>query len=244
MLQETKKTHVLVKEPRMSMARLADYMAASNQAKRTIAQSCKYRAIARIIQHDEAKAVVTNHILSGAKGADGLEAKAQFIRDKLADDDFEEDVNGHNADYIERFAEVVGNITLPAGAELLPAKLFPPVTMHDVKVTFRPQLLLRRTTKTNKIKAGALMLRYAKGKSLPAKVAVWQSAGIFGYLRLQDGAEVAETERALCITLDAQTGACHEAPGNAVYLFKEMRAACATISEQWLEIKPPKGAVL
>jgi hypothetical protein len=45
-------------------------------------------------------------------------------------------------------------------------------------------------------------------------------------------------------TLDAYMGKCHEAPGNAIYLFKEMKAACASISERWPAIKPPKNAVL
>jgi hypothetical protein len=72
MLQDTKKTHTEVKNPQISIPRLADYMAASEQGQRTIAQSCKYRSIARVTQHNEAKAVVSNHIVSGSAGAGGL----------------------------------------------------------------------------------------------------------------------------------------------------------------------------
>ena len=56
--------------------------------------------------------------------------------------------------------------------------------------------------------------------------------------------QMAEAERELCITLDAYTGTCHEAPGKAVYLFKEMKAACETLAERWPAIKPPKSAIL
>jgi hypothetical protein len=104
--------------------------------------------------------------------------------------------------------------------------------------------MLRRVTKTNKVKCGALMLRYAKGKPLGTDVAAWQSAAIFGYMRKLDEAAMTEAERALCITLDAYAGACHDAPTNAVYLFKEMTAACASISKRWPAIKPPKNAIL
>jgi hypothetical protein len=243
MLQDTKKTHTEVKQPQISIPRLADYMAASNQAGRTIVQSCKYRSTARVTQHNEAKAVVTNHILNGAKSGEGLKEKADAIRNKLADDDFERDVNDHNADYIERFAKVFAEIALPE-ANLLPTKPFPALILNGVKVTYRPQFLLRRLTKTNKIKIGAVMLRYAKGKALPEEAASFQASAIFGYMRTLEEVEMAEVERALCITLDAYTGVCHEAPGNAVYKFKEMKAACATISEWWPAIKPPKNAVL
>lgn len=34
-----------------------------------------------------------------------------------------------------------------------------------------------------------------------------------------------------------------DAPSNAVYLFNEMKAACATINERWPAKKPPKNAI-
>jgi hypothetical protein len=134
-------------------------------------------------------------------------------------------------------------VVLP-DADRLPTKSFEPITLNGVRVTFNPQILLRRITKTNKVKSGALMLRYGKNKTLPAPVGGWQSAGIYGYLRTLEEAEKTEAERALCISLDANTGVCYEAPSNAVYLFNEMKAACATINEQWPAIKPPKKAIL
>jgi hypothetical protein len=242
-LQETKKTHIEVKQPRFSIRGIADYMAASEQVKRTIAQACKYRSIARVVQHNDAKLVISNHIRSGAKNAEGLIKMAEHLRNKLADDEFEKEVNEHNADYIQRFAEVFEKLELP-NADLLPTKHFTAQTINGVKITFSPQLLLQRTTKTNKIKSGALMLRYAKGKTLLKAVATYQSAAAFGFLRALDAEEMVETDRSLCITVDAYQGICHEAPGNSVYLFKEMKAACATIAERWPAIKPPKNAVL
>jgi hypothetical protein len=243
MLQETKKTHTEVKQPQISVPRLADYIAASEQGQRTIAQSCKYRAIARVVQHNEAKAAVSNHILSGAAEAGGLKERAEQIRNKIADDDFEEDLNEHNADYVEQFAKILESVKLPV-AERLPPPKFAPLMLSGVRVSFVPQLVLRRLTKTNKIRSGALMLRYAKNTPLPADVGSFQSAAIFGYWRTLDVANNGEAERGLCITLDAYTGTSHPAPTNAIYLFKEMTAACASIGERWPAIKPPKNAVL
>jgi hypothetical protein len=36
----------------------------------------------------------------------------------------------------------------------------------------------------------------------------------------------------------------HVAPTNAIYLFNEMKAACATLVERWPAIKPLKNAIL
>ena len=239
----SKPTHVEVKEPRITIRRLADYMAASEQAKRSIAQSCKYRPIARVIQHHEAQLVIANSIRAGSPDKDKLLERAEFIRNKIADDDFEAAVNDHNAGYVERFAAVVAELQLP-DADILPFTEFAPLDVNGVSLRLRPHLRLRRLTRTNKTKSGALMLRYAKGKALPPAVAAWQSAGIFGFLRAIQEDEAAEADKALCITLDAYQAATYEAPGNAVYLFNEMKAACAAIAERWPAIKPPKNAVL
>ena len=240
---DVKRTHTLAKQPRLSVGRLADYMAASEQGKRAIAQSCKYRPIARVVQHDEAKSIISNYLLKGKEDSDWLHLRADQVRGKLADSDFEVEVNQHNADYLDRFAEVVAEIALPK-AELKVPPRFEPLAVEGVHVIFQPIATLARLTKTNKQKIGALMLRYAKGKPLAEKIANYQSALIFGYLR--ENAEIGgiEAERQLCLTLDAYKGVAHVAPGNSVYLFNEVRAACATIAERWPNIPPPKNAVL
>ena len=43
------KTHRVIKHPRMSDNKMADYMAASEQVRRGILRSCKYQAITAMI---------------------------------------------------------------------------------------------------------------------------------------------------------------------------------------------------
>jgi hypothetical protein len=88
------------------------------------------------------------------------------------------------------------------------------------------------------------MLRYAKGSALPEATGLWQAAAIFGFLSNSQLEPAAEPEKPLCITLDAYKGRPYPAPGNSVYRFNEMKAALATIAEQWPAILPPKGAVI
>lgn len=236
------KTHTLVKKPSLNVRYLADYMAASEQAKRTILRSCKYRPTARMIQHIQAKLAVMEYIRKGESYPEGLLEKAQSILNKLAADQFEEDTNKHNAEYVKRFAEVQSEIVLPK-AEIQHAGKAIDFIINGVSVRFDPALSLTRTTKTNKVRCGALMLRYQKGKALPEATACFQSAAILGLLKMQHGDDGIEPEGALCVTLDGQSGTAHHAPGNAGYLFKEMQAACASIAERWDAIAPPKNAV-
>ena len=238
-----KKTHVEVPQPEIDVRYLADYMAASERKKRTIVTGCKYRPLARLLQHKEARAVIANALRSGAETPAQLEAKATYIRNKLSDGDFEAATNEANADYVKRFAHVVEGLKLPT-AELEPGKSFPAQMINGVRVTFSPSLLLRRQTKTNKLQRGALMLRYLKSKALPAEVADYQSAAVLGLLSMIADDDHAEPEKALCLTLDVQSGVLYPAPGNAKTLWENTKAACASIAERWPAIKAPENAVL
>lgn len=95
-----KKTHRLVKTPKMSARYLADYMAATERGRRRIVRDCKYRPIARIIQHDRAKNAVSKFILEGQMDCGKLTQAAAKLRNMMADTDFDRDVFDNNADYI------------------------------------------------------------------------------------------------------------------------------------------------
>lgn len=242
-MNEAEKTHVAVAEAEITVRYLADYMAASERRRRSIIEGCKYRPLARLLQHKEAQITISNAIQSGSPDRNALEKKADFIRNKLATGDFEALMNEANADYVERFSEVVASIKLP-DAEILPGKVFPPTKIHGVKVRFSPHLILRRLDKTNKQRSGAFMLRYAKGKALDSEIGGYQSAAAFGLLKESFVEEGAEADKSICVTLDAFSGTVFPAPGNAVTMFANMKAACQTIAERWPNIPPPKGAVI
>jgi hypothetical protein len=237
------KTHVEVKKPEISVRFLADFMAASERKRRTIVEGCKYRPLARLFQHKEAPVAIATAIHKGTATPEALKARADAIRNKLASDDFDALTNEANADYVQRFSEVVAGITLPE-ADILPGKIFPGTQLNGVKVAFSANLVLRRLTKTNKLKRGVLMLRYAKGKALPADVGGFQSAAAYGLLGILTDEEGAEPERGICLTLCAGSGSWFPAPGNSASIFANMKAACESIAERWPAIKPPKGAIL
>lgn len=242
-MDKTEKTHVAVAEAEITVRYLADYMAASERRRRTIIEGCKYRPLARLLQHKEAQITISKAFQSGDPDPKALEKKADFIRNKLASDDFEALTNEANADYVERFSEIVASIKLPS-AEILPGKVFPATKIQGVKVRFSPHLILQRVDKTNKQRNGAFMLRYAKGKALDPDVGAYQSAAAFGLLKDHFAEEDTTTDKSLCVTLDAFSGVLYPAPGSAVTMFANMKAACQTIVERWPNIPPPKGAII
>ena len=236
-----KKTHRLVKNPTISARDLAEYMIASQVRQRTIVRDSKFRPIARVMQHTEAKLAVSKFIRAGRDDTSPLHEAAEELPGRMADDDFDRDLLDHNADYVERFADIQTKIAFPDAERLAPG---PAVALNANGVKINPdlQFRLRRVTRTNKIRVGAGVLRYAKGKATNAEAALWQAAFVFGYLG-DNREDMADPEQKLCITIDAYAGVSYAAPGDAVRRYTNMLAACATIAERWPNIAPPPKAV-
>jgi hypothetical protein len=240
---EIKKTHVERKQPQISLARLADYMAASEQGKRSIAVSCKYQPIARLIQYNDAKSIISNYIRSENRKIEDLKEKLAVLKNKICDDDFSKEVLGHNCDCIEKFISLHENFDFKDYSYSRPIKL-PKIELNGMPVSVSVDVLLSRTNRQNKTMIGAMMLRYSKGRPLNEKIGHSQSSFLYEYFRQPMFQEQGSSEKRLCITLDTQSATPYEAPGNATYLFKEMGATCASLVERWPNIKPPKGAIL
>jgi len=235
-------THTLVKKPQMTLRDLADYMGSSAQARRTFIRDCKYRKIARLIQHKEAKAIATNWLVDGSMDPAKLHAKAAAMERRLFADDFDEKTTKYNADYVRRFADTYTGEFLH-GFTIEGAKVMPAVIVNGVRITFDPAVFLTRVNKVNALKIGVMQLRYAKGTPLDPHVGEHQSAFMFAHLKNAPFVENGESEKAMCLTHDAYTGKAYAAPGNSVYLYNEMAANCATIADAWDNIAPPAGAV-
>jgi len=238
-------THREARAPTINARFLADYMAAGarERARRTLIQNAKYRVAARMIQHVAAKSAVAKFLASPERDVNALLAQAAELRGRNVEEQFTADLNRHNAEYLERFAEAYPKLVLPEAAIVLAAKP-PAVTLAGVKVNVDMPLRLRRLNRNGRTRLGGAVLRYAKGRPLPPEIGEWQSAFLFGYLGLTEPEDGAEPEHQLCLTIDAQSGHAIAAPGNALARFREMEAACASIAERWSNVEPPAGAVL
>jgi hypothetical protein len=239
------KTHNVRPQPGMSANRLADYMAASEQARRSILRSCKYMPRARVIQHQDAKESIAQHLSSADFGAEQLQARVEILRNGLHGSEFDNEVAEHNADYIERFIQK--QPALPARVqEVTKAGKMPGLDIHGFQLSFSPDLILKRVNIRNVPKLGVAFFRYGKNKALGDEVACWQGAISFGYLdtKLKQGLAEIDPEKEMCVAVDMWTGQVHAAPTNAIYRFNEVRAACAGIAERWDQIQPPEGAVI
>lgn len=237
-------THRLVKTPKINSRYLSDYMVASERARRTIIRDCKYRKIARAIQHDRAKVFITNALRSGGLTPDALREEGQRLHEMMSDTDFERDTLDINGDFLIAYGEVFSLDTFPRTAEISDAPFDFRVNIHGVD--FNPDIRFgtQRITRTNRLRTGLGTIRYAKNKPLDEEVGAYQSSALFGCRKMLDVQDEAAPEEKMCLTLDCATGKFIPAPSDATRRFQNMEAACATIAERWENIEPPENAVI
>lgn len=236
-------THRLVKTPKVNSRYLSEYMVASERTKRTIVRDCKYRKIARAIQHDKAKAFITNSFRSRNITSDTLRAEGHRFHDMMADTEFDRDTLDINGDFLIAFSEVFAMDTFPKTADFADTPTAFKVKINGVDVDPDIRFAVQRVTKTNRIRTGLGTIRYAKGKPLNEEVGAYQSSVLFGCRKMIDTHDDTAPEEKLCLTLDCVTGRFIPAPTDATRRFQNMEAACKTISELWEQIEPPEGAI-
>ncbi|MDI1296730.1 MAG: hypothetical protein PSY12_12755 [bacterium] len=238
-----KPTHRLVKSPKVHGRYLAEYMDASERAKRTIIRGCKFPPIAKILQHHLAKAFISDFLLKGSHNPTLLRQEAERLRSMMTDTEFDRTLLDVNADFLDAYADAYNHEIFPK-AEIMPAPGPSKLDLSGVSVNPDIRFSLQRTTTTNRLRTGLATIRYAKGKPLSDEVGKWHSSLLFGVRQLIDGDDDKAAEQRLCVTLDAMTGQFIEAPGDALSRFKNMEAACQSIAERWESIEPPPSAII
>lgn len=82
-------THTERKVCELRVRELADYMAASQQRRRTVLRDVKFRPIARTLQHTEARVFLSNWLREGHGDTSALSKEADRLRGLMVTSDFE-----------------------------------------------------------------------------------------------------------------------------------------------------------
>lgn len=240
----SKATHKLVKNPKVHSRYLSDYMTASERVRRTIVRNCKYPKLARILQHSRAKNFISGFIRDGGSDSDKIVQEAARLHGMMADTDFERETLDVNGDFLAAYAKVFSMETFPK-SDIAETPVGFKMNLNGVDVNPDIRVAIQRVMRTNRVRAGLITIRYAKGKPLNEETGMYHSSILFGAQKLLDATSNAETqaEEKLCATLDAVTGKFIPAPGDATTRFQNMEAACASIAERWESIEPPENAI-
>ena len=237
----------MLDSPRLSLRRLAEFMAASPVRQRSLIRDTKYRSVEPEISYGEGFALIGDMLADGDLATQTLREAAEDFHDRMDVRGIREriayDLIGGMFDWL---ADERPDLQLPDAERYDDGRTWGRGGAWEVEgVTLDPDVHLRLAQARRGYRAvGAVTLRYSKSGPLDPVIAQWQASGLHGYLSDTLEGEALRPDPDLCIALDLRTGIAHPAPGRARTLMSQMRAACATIAERWPNIAPPKGAVV
>lgn len=140
-------THRLVKSPKVNGRYLADYMSASERARRTIIRGCKFPPIAKLLQHHLAKGFIVDFLKKGSDSPAPLHEEAERLREMMADSDFDRELLDVNADVLDAYGTVFDPSKFPSAEIVAVSEPFK-LDLAGVEVNPDYRLTLQRTTKT------------------------------------------------------------------------------------------------
>ena len=234
-------THREIHNPQMTARYLAEYMYASARRQRSILRDSKYQPIAPLPQHTDAKNIVSRWC---ADNTVDLYRESTRLRNTRASSNFQRTLLDNNADYIDRFASICGNLHLPSSDVIVHSGNREHRNISGVKINVEIHLLLQRYVKSNRTKIGLAILRYSKGSSLNPLEAHWHASFLHEFWKSRNTKSNVDVEKKLCLVIDAYSGRRYETPGNSRSRYLNMEAACKTIRDQWSNIQKPSHAIL
>lgn len=224
-----------LKGPELSVNKLAEYVCSRAGRQRRILYERKYPdpEFSTGMFHREAAEVVTKYLADGCVDATPIMAKsaalAQLKPDKIGT---ARRINA-NIDALERFADMLDEIDLQAAQTELGAHSPPKLTFHGVKISVRPEIILRAAGPKGQSLIGAVKLHFTKTHCHDGESAGYVSAAVQEYLRnhVAQGDEVVAAQ--LCPVIDVGAGTLFQGVKSTARRLKDIEAECQNIHALW-----------
>lgn len=227
----------ILKQPRISVNKLAEYMVSKAARQRKLLKQRKYPDddFNAGMYHREATEAVAQYLVSDQLSTDPIDnrilAIAQLKPDKLGT---QRRLNS-NLESLERFLDMLDDFDFgdaePNHGEHSPEKL----VYHGVEISVRPEIILRGTAKGKNL-IGACKLHFPKGFELTDETAGYISAAIQEYCRRHVAADDEIVHPAYCHVFDIGSG--HVFPGVKATKarLKDIEDTCQNIAAIWPSI--------
>jgi hypothetical protein len=234
-----KSGYTVVEIPKISVQKLAEYMASSQTRQRSILRDCKFQRKEQIFQHSAAKRYISKYF-DEAKSIEWLSSQAEKLNSLEPNTEYKRRKNRNDCNFLFSYVKNFPSYKLPP-ADVIVEKKNKTIKLNGVIITFNPDLLLKRDAKNkNYQEIGAVMIHHTKGLRNSDEIYRYQTALMFNILNLLNNDSGYVANKKLCIVIDALRGNIICAPSASVRIFKEIQSACESIVGIWDTLKPPK----
>ncbi len=224
------------KGPRISLNKLAEFTRARANRQRQILRDQKYPTDFKGLYYREATEAIAMCIVSGLEDIASVEKAIKLLEQQHPDKIGTQRRIASNIDALENFLLMLDDIDLKGMTLALGPHSQPRLSIQNVEVSVRPEILVEAKGRGGKPLVGAMKLHFPVSFPLDDNCAGLASAVVQEWCKshLWDGT----THGPLCAVLDV--GSRRFCPGvkSTVARIKEIEATCRNIFALWPSITP------
>lgn len=227
----------MVTEPRISANKLAEYLIRRAAKQRAILEERKYPdpEFNMGIYHRESLEAVSKFLADGAVDTSALTAQLQILAQQNPEKIGTARRVNANIDALRKFEGMLDSVSLHGAVPELGAQNPPPITYYGVRISVRPEIILRGTGPKGKKYIGGIKLSMSTGFVHTDESAGYVSAMVQEYLRqnlVTD--EIVNGE--YCQVIDVGGERIFPGVKSTLQRLRDVEAECRNIAALWPSI--------
>lgn len=227
-------------DPRISINKLSEYIAAKAARQARIIRDQKYPPDYITTYYRDAQEAISQYIAGGMSDQSILEKEIAILDQKVPANTYEQRKYSGNIDAIDKFINLVDDIDLFGAMPRLGPQQSQSLRIRNVDISIRPEVVLTGKNTKGKPTIGGIKLHFPSSSYLTADCAGYVSAGLQEYFRWFHGDDGAVDHR-ISFVIDIGAGCIHQGAKSVKQRMKDIEAACDQIANLWPTIKPSSG---
>lgn len=226
-----------LKQPRVSLNKFAEFIGAKAPRQRQILRDQKFPQDFKGMYYREATEAISSCLASNLENTSVLEKAILSLEQQTPEKIGTQRRVEANIDALEAFQSMLDDIDFKDAKPTLGEPSPPRLTIQNVEISVRPEIVLTASGKSGAKLVGAIKLHFPKTYPLGDEGGAFVSALLQEYSKAYL-ADQGETYGPLCYVIDV--GAKKVCPGvkSVVNRMKEVRANCQNIVALWPTITP------
>lgn len=226
-----------LKQPRISVNKLAEYMVSKAARQRKLLKDRKYpdEDFKMGMYHREATEAVAKYLVSDQLSTDNIDNQIAIIKQQNPGKIGTQRRLNSNLEALERFLDMLDDFdfkdAVPTLGEHAPQKL----TYHGVEISVRPDVILRGRVKGKSV-VGGVKLHFPKGFEMTDETAGYVSAALQEYCLRHVATPDETTYYAYCQVFDIGSGQVFPGVKATKARLKDIEDTCQNIAAIWASI--------
>ena len=218
--------------PRLSVNKLGEYMTAKAGRQNKILFDAKHPEDYVVAFYKEAAEAISKAIVTERDTIADLEKTITNLGARNPNTVYESRMINGNIDSIETFIDLVGEINLGGFTPKLGAHSAPPLVIHGVNISVRPEITLHGEKRNGEKMVGAIKLHFPKSFPLSDIAAEYISTCVQLYCR-DHLAELGTPSHAHCFVIDMASGKVHPGVKAIKARTRDVEDYCRQIATIW-----------